>query len=63
MTALAPTVAPGVLERASDGDHDAFAAVVRRRRSPTSSTLATSRCQRAGTTAVIDVSASSTDYA
>ena len=29
MTALAPTVAPGVLERARDGDHDAFAAVVR----------------------------------
>ena len=29
MTALAPTVAPGVLERARDGDHDAFAAVLR----------------------------------
>jgi RNA polymerase sigma-70 factor, ECF subfamily len=30
MTALAPTsVAPAVLERARDGDHDAFAAVVR----------------------------------
>lgn len=30
MTALAPAyVAPGVLERARDGDHDAFAAVVR----------------------------------
>jgi RNA polymerase sigma-70 factor (ECF subfamily) len=28
MTALAPIVAPGVLERARDGDHDAFAAVV-----------------------------------
>jgi RNA polymerase sigma-70 factor, ECF subfamily len=28
MTALAPTVAPGVLERARDGDHEAFAAVV-----------------------------------
>lgn len=28
MTALAPTVAPGVLERAREGDHDAFATVV-----------------------------------
>lgn len=28
MTALAPIAAPGVLERARDGDHDAFAAVV-----------------------------------
>jgi RNA polymerase sigma-70 factor (ECF subfamily) len=28
MTALAPIVAPGVLERARDGDRDAFAAVV-----------------------------------
>ena len=28
MTALAPTVAPGVLERACEGDHDAFATVV-----------------------------------